>query len=190
MEYVDKCLKDFKFHKKVERETIEKYRKILPKEIIYIWENYGYGTFYNGYFQVVDPDEYDPILKDSVEEYDGGVTLFTTGLGDLIVSEYREKTNEYRLVMVGYRKAELDFVLRLDIIFKHFFDDRGIFEEVLLTLPYEKMLDTLGDVDYGECYGFSQIKSISKYRKIKDMEKLDVKKYIYTMISLLGKIYY
>ena len=51
------ALKDFILHSAVSNETIEKYQSLLPPELLEIWKDYGYGTFFNGYLKVINPDE-------------------------------------------------------------------------------------------------------------------------------------
>ena len=37
---------------------IIKYTKLVPNEIIDLWSNYGFGTFMQGYFKSVNPEEF------------------------------------------------------------------------------------------------------------------------------------
>ena len=39
-------------------EVIERYRDLVPKEMIEIWKKYGLGSFMNGYLRVINPDDY------------------------------------------------------------------------------------------------------------------------------------
>ncbi len=45
---MEQYLKDFKLHNKVPSELIEKYKNMVPKEIIDLWQDYGFGTFMAG----------------------------------------------------------------------------------------------------------------------------------------------
>ena len=42
-------LKDFKLEKKVSEEIINKYKNKVPEQVLDIWQNYGFGSFLNGY---------------------------------------------------------------------------------------------------------------------------------------------
>ena len=61
--------KDFKVNSKVPSEIIEKYNNVVPKEIIDLWKNYGFGTFMQGYFKWVNPEEYIDILQECSQRY-------------------------------------------------------------------------------------------------------------------------
>ena len=53
-----KVLDDFEKLSDVSPETIKKYEDKLPSEWIEFWKEYGYGSFMNRYFRVIDPDVY------------------------------------------------------------------------------------------------------------------------------------
>lgn len=39
-------------------EIIERYKENVPNEIIALWRKYGFGSFMQGYFKSVNPDEF------------------------------------------------------------------------------------------------------------------------------------
>lgn len=51
-------LKDFDKVGDVEKTIIEKYKGIVSNEIIELWKDYGYGSFYNGFFKIINPDKF------------------------------------------------------------------------------------------------------------------------------------
>lgn len=82
---MEKILTDFKVNSKVPSEIIKKYKNLIPNEIIDLWQEYGFGTFMQGYFKTVNPEEYMDILQDCSERYKESVVLFATGMGDLVL---------------------------------------------------------------------------------------------------------
>ena len=62
---LNKILVDFVKFSDVDNSLIQKYQELLPPEIISLWQNYGFGTFHNGYFKVINPDEYKELLERS-----------------------------------------------------------------------------------------------------------------------------
>ncbi|MEH6848527.1 GAD-like domain-containing protein [Bacillus pseudomycoides] len=48
---MEQYLKDFKLHSKAPSEIIEKYKYVVPNEIINLWSNYGFDTFMQGYLR-------------------------------------------------------------------------------------------------------------------------------------------
>ena len=60
---MNNVLKDFKLEKKVSEEIINKYKNKVPEQVLDIWQNYGFGSFLNGYLKIVNPEEYEELLK-------------------------------------------------------------------------------------------------------------------------------
>ncbi|CDQ40381.1 GAD-like domain protein [Virgibacillus salexigens] len=82
---MEKTLNDFKVNSKVPKEIIEKYKNLVPKEIIDLWQEYGFGTFMQGYLKSVNPEAYIDILQECSQRYTDSVVLFATGMGDLVL---------------------------------------------------------------------------------------------------------
>ena len=58
-------LRDFKKEKEMPEEVIERYRDLVPKEMIEIWKKYGLGSFMNGYLRVINPDDYKKLVEET-----------------------------------------------------------------------------------------------------------------------------
>ena len=58
----DKVFENFRMNCKASDEIISKYESILPKEILNVWKEYGFGTILDGYLKIINPDEYSEIL--------------------------------------------------------------------------------------------------------------------------------
>ncbi|EAC4136138.1 hypothetical protein D2130_06680, partial [Listeria monocytogenes] len=82
---MEQVLSDFKLNNEVPNEVIEKYKNLVPKEIITLWKDYGFGTFMQGYFKSVNPDEFNDILQECSQRYTNSIVLFATGMGDLVI---------------------------------------------------------------------------------------------------------
>jgi hypothetical protein len=66
---LESVLEDFRLNTIVSKEIKDKYKKDVPKEIIDIWNNYGLGTFMQGYLKSVNPEEYKDLLQDTSQMY-------------------------------------------------------------------------------------------------------------------------
>ena len=53
-----KALQDFELHSKVTEETIEKFEYNIPNNFIELWKKYGFGSFMQGYFKIINPGDY------------------------------------------------------------------------------------------------------------------------------------
>ena len=71
-------LRDFKKEKEMPTEIIEKYKGQVPDEIIEIWENYGLGSFLNGYLRVINPDDYKELVEETYFRGKESIPLFAT----------------------------------------------------------------------------------------------------------------
>ena len=58
-------LRDFKKEKEIPEEVIERYRDLVPTEMIEIWKKYGLGSFMNGYLRVINPDDYKKLVEET-----------------------------------------------------------------------------------------------------------------------------
>lgn len=62
-EILEKVFKDYIKFSDVDEKLISQYEEKLPQKIIYIWKNYGLGTFYNGYLKIINPNEYKELIE-------------------------------------------------------------------------------------------------------------------------------
>ena len=77
-------LRDFKKEKDMPEEVIERYRDLVPKEMIEIWKKYGLGSFLNGYLRVINPDDYKELVEETYFRGKESIPLFTTAFADVI----------------------------------------------------------------------------------------------------------
>ena len=80
-------LDGFKLNASASEDIIQKYSNSLPKALIDIWKNQGFGTFMEGYLKIVNPDEYDEVFKDSYFKSDVAIPIIVTAFGDIITWE-------------------------------------------------------------------------------------------------------
>ena len=80
----EEMLRDFKKEKEMPKKFIEKYRNLVPKEMIKIWENYGLGSFLSGYLRVINPDDYKELVEETYFRGKESIPLFVTAFADVI----------------------------------------------------------------------------------------------------------
>ena len=86
----EEILNDFKKEKDMPKEVIEKYRNLVPKEMIEIWEKYGLGSFLNGYLRVINPDDYKELVEETYFRGNVAIPIFITAFADVITWEEDE----------------------------------------------------------------------------------------------------
>ena len=52
-----KVFSDFKLYEKVSEDIINKYRDKVGDDVVEIWKKYGFGTTFNGYLKIINPDD-------------------------------------------------------------------------------------------------------------------------------------
>ncbi len=86
----------------MKQELLQKYKTILPDELIKIWGNYGLGKLLEGYLKVINPEEYQELLNATYFRGNISIPILTTAFGDIITFE----ENQY-IGMVRYKMGIL-----------------------------------------------------------------------------------
>lgn len=82
----------------VPAETIEKWRTKLPDQLLTYWQNEGWGSYANGLFWIVNPDDYEDLVDEwlvdtSLEQIDAFHVVGRTAFGDLYLCGERSGAN-------------------------------------------------------------------------------------------------
>ena len=67
--------------------TINKYKWVLPDELLTIWQNMGYGIYEDGFIQFINPDEYEFVFDYIDKLLEPSIVFGVTALGDLLIWE-------------------------------------------------------------------------------------------------------
>ena len=178
-------LKDFVKHSDVSTETIQKYEGVLSEDVIELWKEYGYGSFYHGFFQIINPDEYIDLMKESIASHNhNAIPLFTTGMCDLIVWE------EDFLRGCFYRNALMDNVSKTLEGFFFTLASKKITESRLCISPYYEAVEKYGQPEYGYGFGYVPLLPLGGKKSVDNLDKVEVKTHIQINAQLIGKIDY
>ena len=144
-----RVLDDFKIEKKVPIELIHAYQDKLPKQIIQIWEEYGFGSFMNGFLRTINPNEFQNILQRAYFMGMKSIPVFVTALGDMIVWE----ENSY-LTILRFRHGTFSIMEKGFNYFLNDLTDDEYVEEFLKPINYYIALQNQGAIGYDECFGY------------------------------------
>ena len=67
----------------IDENGIRKYNGKIPAELMDIWKEYGFGSFFGGYLKVINPDDYMDIVKDSYFRGNVSIPILGTVFGDI-----------------------------------------------------------------------------------------------------------
>nr|WP_262482143.1 GAD-like domain-containing protein [Capnocytophaga canimorsus] len=178
-------------HADVPQELIDKYKNILPDELIWLWENMGFGIYENGYLQLVNPEEWDFVFEYIDKLYDPTIVWGMTAMGDLLFWEEDKPKNVNRVFLINNNKGTSEVITQITgflnifigsdffITSKDYFNDK----------PYLEMKDKLPKLEYGQCYGYVPALALGGSRSNKNLQVVNAKAYIHIIGQAVGKIY-
>ena len=87
--------------KAADEAVLQKYRSILPDQLLTYWRQYGFCGFADGLFWITNPDDYEDILPDWLPEAEQArhkhYVIARTGWGELLVWEPGINTPSIRI---------------------------------------------------------------------------------------------
>lgn len=182
-------LTDFVKHADVPQETIDRYRGRVPDELIELWQHYGYGSFGQGFFRLVDPDLYDRHLGDTLGRVEGegiAIPIMVTGLADLICWE-----PGHGVIAIVHRDADtrglgqrLSTMLKLVAL-------EGLDQYATRVLDWEmypKAVEAHGPLGYDESFTYVPLLSLGGKKDVEHMRKRETIPAIKVYVEFQGPI--
>lgn len=179
----DIMLDDFIKVMAMPQDIVEKYRTMVPDELIQIWQNQGIGTFLGGYLKIINPEEYRDLLDSTYFRGDLAVPIFVTAFGDIITFE----ENRY-LRLVKYKDGVFEIILENFLFFLKFLKDEDFQKDYFEIDLYKSALKQYGDLDYDYCFGFVTLLGLGGQKTVENIDKVKIKEHIYIISELVGNI--
>jgi hypothetical protein len=175
---------DFILDKKVDDSIVKQYNDLLPQKLLAFWKSFGFGSLANGYIKIINPNEYDDLLKSVYQSpiHKNSVPMMITGLGDIIIWE-----NNY-IILVNLRKGDSEVI---ESGFNYFFEDLSdeeFLEEDLENKNYSEVVQHSGTLSYHECYAYFPLLRMGGSEKLENLKKVEIKEYINIVSQSLGVI--
>ena len=157
-------------HADVPEEIIEKYQGKVSDDIISLWREYGFCTTEDGYYKLVNPDDYADILEDLFEVVEDTypVIVMVTAMADLIF---------YDDGMLCYADIRHQKIKTIGPDFSITMRDmrREDFRSYCLSWDlYGKAVQTLGIPAYEECFGYEPLLSLGGKEKVENLRKVNL----------------
>lgn len=182
-EILEKVFKDYIKFSDVDEKLISQYEEKLPQKIIYIWKNYGLGTFYNGYLKIINPNEYKELIEKTYFQGNVSIPIFATAFGDIITWE----KNQF-IGIIKYRYGENDVISdEFDFFYEDLLD--GEFDDTDFNIKkYKEALNKYGMLEYDECFGYVPLFAMGGKESVENIKKAKIKEHISLISNFIGKI--
>ena len=178
----EEMLRDFKKEKEILKKVIEKYRNLVPKEMIEIWEKYGLGSFLNGYLRVINPDDYKELVEETYFRGNVAIPIFITAFADVVTWEEDELIG-----MIEYKTLDVNAIWEgMDNFFELLSNKRFLEKNFELEM-YNKALKLYGEVGYEDCYCFVPVIPVGG-KKIENLQKGKAFTHIEVIVYLMGRV--
>ena len=187
-------------HSDVPKEIIDKYKNMyqgqsyFPEELIWVWENMGFGVYEDGFLQIVNPDEYEFVFEYIDKLLEPTVVWGVTALGNLLVWEGNDnwtiapdEGNRYSFIDVNELKDSVDSS-RVDVFLNILVNDEEDLTEDFAAKPYLQIKGKLPKLEYGQCYGYVPALVLGGAKSNKNLKVVDIKSYIDIIGQSVGKI--
>lgn len=182
-EILEKVFKDYIKFSDVDEKLISQYEEKLPQKIIYIWKNYGLGTFYNGYLKIINPNEYKELIEKTYFQGNVSIPIFATTFGDIITWE----KNQF-IGIIKYRYGENDVISDgFDFFYEDLLD--GEFDDTDFNIKkYKEALNKYGMLEYDECFGYVPLITMGGKESVENIKKAKIKEHISLISNFIGEI--
>ena len=176
-------LNDFVTSAKVDENGIRKYNGKIPAELMDIWKEYGFGSFFGGYLKVINPDDYMDIVKDSYFRGNVSIPILGTVFGDIITWEENQYTG-----IVRYRYNDFDFLSTRFDLFLKLLSDKGFLKCFFALEEYSQAVEKYGDLAYDECFGYVPLLALGGKEDVEHLKKVKMKEHIAVITQLTGGV--
>ncbi len=179
--------KDYQKVADVPQELINKYKGIVPEELIYIWKKLGFGIYEQGFLQLINPEEYQFIFEYVDTLLEPTIPWGITALGDILCWEGKENRRSIP-IRGGNRCFRIDVRRCNDVVISNMSGilNNFIGEEYFLVKknyfdakPYLDVKDKLPKLEYGQCYGYVPALALGGKKSNKNLQIVDAIKQMY-----------
>ena len=176
-------LNDFVYFSEVEESCIRKYSEKIPTELLEIWKEYGFGSFFGGYLKVINPDDYMDLLKEPYFRSDVAIPILATAFGDIITWE----ADQY-VGIVEYRYNDFDIIIPRFDIFLKLLSDKGFQKRYFKLDDYARATEKYGDLAYDECFGYVPLLALGGKEDVEHLKKVKMREHIAVIAQLTGGV--
>jgi hypothetical protein len=153
-------------------QTISQFKKILPKELLDFWQEFGFGNYADGLIKVINPEEYNDSLYEWLGKKDiSRVPILVTAFGDIFF--YRKLSadaEDVSFLDIHYRKIDVCVWSLIDF-FEAYIVDKDIIKDLLREKLFKKAVSKNGNITFDEIYYFVPALIMGGKEDIKNIDK-------------------
>ena len=159
--------------------------QMLPPEIVYLWQEYGFGDYGGGLIKVVDPRDY----MHSLYSWLGGqdfhkIPIMVSAFGDIFYYRKLDDTeNDVSLLDIHYRKTEV-CTWSYEEFFESYILDPDIQEDVLRKSLFDQATEKLGALQHNEAFFFVPALVLGGGEDIKYVKKGDASTHQHLLLQI------
>lgn len=154
--------------------TVERYGHRIPKELLQIWQERGFGSFFGGYFKVIDPSDYEELLQKCYFRGNISVPILANAFGDLITFE----KSRY-ITLVSIRKGTCTIMIPRFNLFLKLLRDETFLARFVQQALYDKLVERHGALDFLECFASVPLLSLGGKESVDTMKKAKMLEHIH-----------
>lgn len=167
----------------VSPEVFAKFSPLLPPELTEVWQKYGFGSLLDGYLKMVNPEDFQDLLRDTYALGGDAIPIFVTAFADVITWE---KGRYIRIVK--YKDGTFDGIAAG---FRFFWEDleSGVFDGKFFDLElYQAAVKQWGSLRFDQCFGFVPLLGLGGCRQADHLKKVKIKEHIALIAQALGPV--
>ena len=170
---------------KPDETLLEFAKQMLPPEIVYLWNEYGFGDYGDGLIKVVDPRDY----MDSLYSWLGNqdfhkIPIMVSAFGDIFYYRNLENgENDVSLLDIHYRRIDV-CTYSYEEFFENYISYPEIKEKVLRKSLFNQATGKLGSLKHNEIFFFVPALVLGGGEDIKHVSKGDAYTHQHLLLEL------
>jgi hypothetical protein len=166
----------------VPKEVLDLYRGQLPEPLIEFWVEEGWCGYSDGLFWLVNPLDFDDILKDWLgAHFETAIALARTAFGDVLFW-FDEKV--YYLDVL-YGRVTLTVPKHIEILFEYVLCKDSYLDDVIGRKVFQEALPNLGIPAYDECYAFVPALALGGSYAAENLKKVKLREHLAILRQLV-----
>lgn len=160
----------------VPEDTINKYKSLLPEEIIQFWKEHGFGGFSDGLLWTINPDDYIEYVPQCIQLYPDAIPIMRTAFGDLIICAKSPRGTLIKMIDINNQSLNPIADNILETMEERF----CLYEFYLMVLKadlFPAALQSLGKLKCDECYGYEPLLSMGGSNSLENLKIVKFQEY-------------